>query len=494
VVKKLTLAACVLLGLSGCGIDAAVFDKITGSDFDKPPGAGSNSITGKVTLLGPGATVQFLSPTGTPIEELSTATGADGSFEVQVAASTAYVNLVVSVTDATRGVWGLVPQVDKKETVYDEDREFAMGDALPVMGDLGIDSTFSMLLLLGKARYGLPPVSLATIDPSQMTDIMDKVQALLDEEDERVVPLRAMVERFFADGATTAPPLRPFPADTESYLAIEALAPGLDYDGDEIADTSTDAFDEALATAVGALDFDVCFPDDRIRVVMMVDFRDGLLDGNCAAINKWKWTDDEAGRSMFIVGGIHPTTPNCETDEPPCLTAAEFDAASEKLGKWVPNTIPMYDDGTNGDLVAGDNIWTLALELPWWDAGAPDARWVRIHYKYTWGNQGQLWTSTEEWPGNSRLLELRDVSGDRIITRYDHYGDETTNKDNSNLRAPAKGGCGKVVFESEGPKEGCANDSVEAMIDTDGDCVLDAWPTPGTATPLTIECPEDGTE
>jgi hypothetical protein len=164
------------------------------------------------------------------------------------------------------------------------------------------------------------------------------------------------------------------------------------------------------------------------------------------------------------------------------------DEASQLLGNWVPNLVVMHDDGTHGDTEAGDGLWTLALEFPWFETTAEQSA-VRIGYKYTYGNPGQGWTSTEEWPGNKRVLALRDVNGDRVITRQDLFGDETTNKDKANLLSPAKGGCGTVIFPNETPqKEGCTNDSVESLVDTDSDCVLDQWPLPGVSGPITIEC------
>jgi hypothetical protein len=484
--------AALAFGGPGCGLDSPLFGLATNDDLEEVPGAGSNFIAGKSTALPAGSEVAFITASGTQLSDIAASTGADGGFLVTLPATTALVNTLVAVKSGAREVWGVLPAVERKLTVYEPDRTYTLGDTIPAMSDLGLDSTFATLVLLGQSRYGSPPLPFSALAADASTDAANEVMNLLEAADERVLPLHQMLERLLAEGATTAPPLRAFPAADESFLDVAALGTGLDYDGDGTADTTTEAFDAALAAAVGAQQFDTCFPDDRIRVVMMVDFNPGGIDRNCAPIDRFKWTKDEPGRRMFIVGALHPDTPSCESDPPPCLDKATFDAASEKLGKWTPNTAQMYDDGTNGDAVAGDNVWTLALELPWFDAGDPTARWVRMHYKYTYGNPGQLWTSTEEWPGNSRLLELRDTNGDRIITRYDVYGDETTNKDNANLLAPSKGGCGKVVWQSDGPKEGCNADTLENMIDIDADCVLDTMPSPGSASPITIPCEDDG--
>lgn len=505
--KTLALAfvlAPLALGL-GCGLDPLVWGKLTPSDFEDPPPAGFNTVTGVASAMGAGATVRFLGPAGGALPEQDTATDADGAFSAQFPAGSTFTNTIVSVSDATRAFWGVVPEVPRKETVYDADIIVTLGTGLPeggeaaavaFMDDLGVESTVATLMLLAKVRFSEPPSTLATVSPSAVVGALDELAALVSSGDSRVVALSEMVERLLTDGATTRPPLRPFVADGGSYLDFAALSPGLDYSGDGSPDTSVAAFDSALRAAVAAFDFNVCYAPDRIRVVLMVDFNEGGVDRNCSTINRWKWTKDEAGKQMFITGSLHESTPNCDRDPAPCLESAVFDAASQQLGNWTPNITPMFDDGTNGDEVAGDNVWTLSLEMPWFDAGAPENPWVRISYKYTWGTAGALWTGSEEWPGNQRILELRDINGDRMIVRRDLYGDETTNKDKSNLLAPAKGGCGTVLWESElnpppeGRRENCVDDTLENMIDTDGDCVLDSYPSPGTATPITIPCPE----
>jgi hypothetical protein len=43
----------------------------------------------------------------------------------------------------------------------------------------------------------------------------------------------------------------------------------------------------------------------------------------------------------------------------------------------------------------------------------------------------------------------------------------------------------------EGRRENCVDDTLEAMIDTDGDCVLDSWPTLFSAGPITVPCEDE---
>lgn len=505
--KRYALALSCTALFVGCGIDPLVWGKLTESEFDAPPPAGNQLVEGFSTPLGGGAQVTFFTPSG--IASSTTAsTEDDGFFSAAFPATTSLTNTVVAATKGATSYWGLVPNVPAKKTVYEDSLIVAMGtdvakaegetgERVPFMENLTVDSTTATIILLAKAAYSEPPTNLSSLSPESLIDSLNELETLLTDNDVRFAPLRAMVETLLEGNVASKVALRPFPAAGESYLDITSLKAGADYTGDGQADVSTTAFDTALRNAASALEFNVCYADDVIKVVLAVDFREGGKDRNCSTINRWKWTQDAVGKQMFITGSLHETTPNCDTDEPPCVESAVFDAASQKLGNWTPNTIPMYDDGTQGDAVAGDNIWTISFELPWFDAGDPANRWVRISYKFTWSTPGALWTGSEEWPGNQRILELRDINGDRMIVRQDLYGDETTNKDKSNLLAPSKGGCGSVLWQSElnpppeGRRENCVDDTLEAQIDTDGDCVLDAWPSQFSANPVTIECGEE---
>lgn len=486
--------AILMSGTLGCGIDAALFGRFTATDQREVPGAGANYLVGRSTALGGGATVRLFSPSGVELTDLQTTTAADGSFQVTLPASTSYSNLVVEVQKAGLAYWGLVSEVQAKTSVFIPDQTIDMGDLVSEMGDIGFDSTLTTLVLLGKATYGLPPIQLAGLSPSAIVDSAAIVSGLQSSGDARIVPLEDYLQALYAEASGDEPALVAFPESGDSHLNLAGVVADADLDGDGEADSDTDAFDLALRTAVEAVEVNVCFANERITVVFMVDFRDGNTDRNCAEIDRWKWTKDGEGKQMYIVGSLHEDTPLCDataTDASNCIDEATFDEASQLLGNWQPNLIPMYDDGSNGDAVAGDNIWTLALELPWFDAGSETAEWVRVSYKYTWGQGGALWTGSEEWPGNRRILELRDVDDDRIITRYDYYGDETSNKDVQNLLSPANGGCGSLLWNSEEPlKDTCVYDTVENLIDTDGDCELDTKPSPGTASPISVQCAE----
>ncbi len=76
------------------------------------------------------------------------------------------------------------------------------------------------------------------------------------------------------------------------------------------------------------------------------------------------------------------------------------------LGEWTPNKIRLFDDGTNGDEVAGDGKWSLR-------AAFPDGFY--IEYKYTnSGKEGQ-WQPGEEFPVANRGVSVRGVDGKMTI-------------------------------------------------------------------------------
>lgn len=229
---------------------------------------------------------------------------------------------------------------------------------------------------------------------------------------------------------------------TSALSASWIASAGLDYDGDGLDDTTSAKFDAKLAAVADLYEPGGC--DDplnpAIRVLFTSDFNQGAFDGNGVVVNRFKWAVDKPGKQIFFVGWIHADSPS----QDPVVNLL--------LGAGVPNTKPMYDDGTNGDEVANDGIWTIVFDVP---------RGIRVGYKYTWGTRGAPWTGSEEWPGNSRLLEVVDVSvpADKLVYRRDVFGDEATNKDKANLNDRQPGGtitwttdyhaCGPEVHEQK---------------------------------------------
>jgi hypothetical protein len=67
----------------------------------------------------------------------------------------------------------------------------------------------------------------------------------------------------------------------------------------------------------------------------------------------------------------------------------------EALGNWTPNVIKMYDDGTHGDEIKSDGIWSLEMHVP---------LGTKVEYKYTNSGIEGMWVPSEEFPGNNREI------------------------------------------------------------------------------------------
>jgi len=290
--------------------------------------------------------------------------------------------------------------------------------------------------------------------------------------------LLAMVERILTRSDTSSTAVDPdffdYPKLNSSWVVTTsplgagflALNP-LDYDGDGFKETTSADFDAQLAAVAQLYKPDGCPDPTSIRVMFTADFRPGGQDGTCGVVNRFKWATDKPGKSMFFVGWIHADSP---IQDPQWAIP---------LGNGAPNTIPMYDDGTNGDEQANDNIWTLVVDLP---------RNLRIGYKYTWGTRGAPWTGSEEWPGNSRLLEVFDENGDNFVYRRDVFGDESTNKDKMNLNGALVGNVITWTTDLHGGL--CGGPEVHEQKFTDASMCLCAadWHTPSSVGPLTVAC------
>lgn len=100
---------------------------------------------------------------------------------------------------------------------------------------------------------------------------------------------------------------------------------------------------------------------------------------------------------------------------PPAGTGKVFIVGNlTELANWTPNTIQMFDDGTNGDEAAGDNSWTFRMLVP---------PMTSIQYKYTIGEANQGWGPTEEYPLTNRGFVARDEDGDGKVVIRDVFAD-----------------------------------------------------------------------
>jgi len=296
--------------------------------------------------------------------------------------------------------------------------------------------------------------------------------------------LYKMIEDISSASENSPALLIPFAEETAGLKSLDQMVSG-EYLSEKGMGITPADFEEALAGAIEGFEFETCFSDKKIRAVFILDFSGQDKDGNCQTIDRFKWASDLPGKKVYFTGGVHKETAICGGEKTShCLAKEDLDETNQKLGYWIPNRVEMFDDGTHGDFKAGDGLFTVVFDLPYIPAAtSPDKKGLRIGYKYTYGFPSQGWTESEEWPGNQRILEIEDVTGDHIVVRYDLFGDETSNKDKANLLSPVNGGCGVNKWENE-KIEGCSSDTLENEFDLDGDCKPDGYPSAFTASPI----------
>lgn len=446
------LAAVAAGPLAGCGLEGAVVEAL-GDENILPASRIGGTVTNQPTAM------RYTRPDG---EEVAPIEGPDFSGERFSVAlpSDSYTNGRLEAIRGEQVLSTLIPTMSPESAI-----DGVALDASSTASTLIVDGTLS-----ASSR------TLSNTEPREVAELFNEMEAAFaqpgPEQD-----LAQMVDRLIAAGDPSGSMTifnRPsfdaeFNATSPTLNADWLAARQVDYDGDGAPDTDSAAFDATLGLIIqGQLSDPICYDPDLIRVVFEVNFNAGQLDGNCDSINRFRWVQDGENKRMYFVGGVHEESP---------IQDPFIDALMGNTGSWTPNTIAMYDDGTNGDEVAGDNIWTKAFAMP---------RGIRLGYKYTWGEQGQLWTGTEEWPGNQRILEVVDVNGDEFVRRRDNFGDEATNKDLSNL---GRSSGGSVTWESDHNGDDIP-DAQERPLDLDGDCSLDDWVTPTAVPPLTVPCEE----
>ncbi|MDQ3265348.1 MAG: CBM20 domain-containing protein [Myxococcota bacterium] len=305
--------------------------------------------------------------------------------------------------------------------------EMAFEDVLEGV-DLDSRSTASVKLIEG--FMGPAGTTLASLSDNNLCIAQKKLAVFYDDGGAQT-ELATIMDRVLAKAnrevtTTTLTFQSPKLSDTSEVLT-SALNPNwlsrnlLDYDADGLLNQTTDAFDAVFLSALPVVDLSAPPDPSLARTLFSVDFNAGKLNGACGEINRFKWVRDEPGRQMYFVGGIHTSSP---------IQDPQIDASLGNRGGWTPNQLRMYDDGTHGDKTANDNVWSIYFDLP------PG---IRIGYKYTWGKQGDLWTGTEEWPGNQRILQVTDLNSDGYVYRVDNFGDEGSNKDLGNLNTASGG-------------------------------------------------------
>ncbi len=330
--------------------------------------------------------------------------------------------------------------------------------------------------------------------------VVTRLQSASEDKDEALYSFFQMVQALNQDGSPEldTPMFVPIPESSalldDAFLALH----NVDYDGDGQVDKDGALFDsaanelawEALDDAADAVQ-PVYYTDPNgvsedeegnpyqyIRVIFTAHVHEGMQDGNCTdkSLCEGKGIVCDPGDTLYFTGGVHEDSP---------ILDPEIDAL---LGAWIPNdpAMEMFDDGmTYGDVVAGDGIYTITFELP---VG------LRIGYKYTWGQSGDGWSGTEEWPGNSRILEIVDDNGDGYVWRDDTVTDEATNKDKQNCYGTS--GCSSFVTwdtdlngdgyleAHEHPLAFDVEDQALGTVRLNGRCDYDDWVHPATIRPV----------
>ena len=82
------------------------------------------------------------------------------------------------------------------------------------------------------------------------------------------------------------------------------------------------------------------------------------------------------------------------------------------LGNWTPNQVKMYDDGTHGDKIKSDSIWSLEVRVP---------LGIKVEYKYTNSGVEGMWVPSEEFPGNNREIMVPAKLSEKIVV-HDTFG------------------------------------------------------------------------
>lgn len=473
-----------------CGIESNLINLITKNDSKEYPKAQDNIVTGFSPAM-IGGWANSLSSGGEILSGIKSDVNEKGLFSFHFPGNSDFNNIIISIEKLSTQVLGIIPSIKKKKSVFEPPKEIFLGDLQPVMSVIDNKTTTIVLLLIGKSISD--GKTLQSIPPSSISDTITEIDNLINSNNQKILDFLKIINELIEDSKKMETKQNIFNLKLGDEPDISDLLNDkfLKKSGTKI---TKELFREKILDATMEFQFKACYDPSRIKVVFMVDFRDGNKDGNCFPIDKFKWSVDKPNKKMYFTGAVHEDTPVCtENRKEYCIIKEKVDEINKNLGNWKPNVIEMFDDGTHGDGVKDDLIYTISYEMPYIPTKqSPDGRGLRIGYKYTWGSPSQGWTGSEEWPGNQRLLEIEDENGDHIVLRYDYFGDETTNKDKMNLLTPANGGCGINIWEAEKKKneklKKCASDTRENMIDSDGDCKKDTYPKSTSASPITLPC------
>lgn len=449
-------ALVVGLALSGCGIEA-FFHEAGSPPHEKIVSTISGTLANNATQ------VRLIGADGNAIEPFEVSVG-DGTYELVFENKGAFTNTLLQANEGAKQLEAWLPILGVDDEV--------------VGFDLDAESTATVLLMEG--AMSAQDKTRQTVELTVARNALADIDAAIQSGDTPEAMFAAMVQEVLdlADGTdTTSTPLVT-PVLTSSTVVTSALDPTWWSANSGNATFTQEDFDGALLEAASKLNVIGCIDEENIRVIFEVDLNDGRLAGDCRPITGFGgkgFVSPDPGDRMFFVGGVHEDSPIQDQD------------LNQEMGAWDPNLVEMFDDGTNGDEVAGDNIWTKTFIVP---------RGARLSYKYTWGTPGEGWNDTEEWPGNERWLEAVDENGDNFIRRRDSFADEASNK---NLRNEC---CGlPFVTLTWDPLVDTNNDGffntreepfrIVEDQNNPNDCTASSFETPTGTSPALVECPAE---
>ncbi|MFO0583449.1 MAG: choice-of-anchor X domain-containing protein [Anaeromyxobacter sp.] len=457
-------ALCTVLALSGCGLEN-LFTNVAHQAYERPASRIVGTFTGNDNVKGIDASkFTVLDPAGAAFtsDVLFQATAKGSAYDVRLASSK-YKMVRMQLQVGNFAARAIVPSVGEETTISVDLSPRTMTETLIV-----------------EARLSAQGKSFGTLSPEAFAGASENIRAAFDVAGPTQTLLR-MVERLMKAGDPTINAPDPYFFTVPTYnpdfsvkeSALSATWLGLtqmDYTGDDRTDTTTTEFDTLLGQVAQLYRPEGCKDPDRLRLMFTVDFNATALNGNCGAIDRFKWAKDKPGKTMYFVGWVHQES---EVQDP---------AINTLVGASSPNQIQMYDDGTNGDETAGDNVYTVYFDVP-----RDPAKRLRLGYKYTWGLRGQPWSGSEEWPGNSRIIQVEDLNNDGFVYRRDVFSDEATNKDKSNLNTS---GNGVVGWDTD--LHACGPEARENKWVKGSACACGAYHTPTSVGPITVAEPAGG--
>lgn len=467
-------ATALLLGIlaSGCGIEELVMGVVVGEPETPIPGsipAGAARLKGEMPGITSEVTLSFYTPTGVVIEPLqlnvdyaanpATWTAVlpvnQHHFNVRVVSDGGGVIRKAIVADPYAEEITTAPPLDAESTTL----ALALEMKLPASGDAATPTPAGPTPTATEAPA--TPTGTPTDTPSGGTPAPRVAPHASGQPGLGAFPCEG-VDTFFealrGQIATGSGPAALLFAEVSDELSAGATTwPAVVSSPGDLDET----VGPLAAAAAASAPADGTLTPGSYRVIMGVVRSQGYPNFKCVPVDIDKWVNPSAGDRMFFTGGIHDDSPV----QDPIIQNNVFP-------NWVPNMLPMSDDGLRGDEVAGDDIWTISFILP---------EGLRMGYKYTFGAQGENWTGTEEWPGNQRLMEVVDVNGDGYVARFDVFADEAANKDKQNAWAPDT----TVDFTTDLNGDGYLEAQEQPADYIGGDCVRDGWWQPFTLPPVT---------